>query len=168
MLFFGVPSSGHLDDEKVNFPNSGEAKPGCHLGTTGRNASELSRNTSVQPVHSFSSWLLSDCTFMHVAVKAAVSLWWNALVLRACESGSVFASLSLLCDFVWLRMAGKIKDHSAFYTFVIFSFSPTILSFPQFNLCSLLLTLSCCFWPYFDRIRGLFLFLQSSCVQKSW
>lgn len=167
MLFFGGLSSGHLDDKKVDFPNSGAFKSGCHLGTPRRNNSELGRNTSVRPVHSFSSWLLSDCTYVCVAVKAAVSLLWNAPVLRACKSWSVFASFSLLCDFVLLRMAGKIKDHSAFYTFVIFSFSPTISSFTHFNLCSLLLTLSCWFWPYFDRIQSLFLSLQSSCVQKS-
>lgn len=92
----------------------------------GRNELEFSRNASVQPVDLFSSWLLRDCTFVYVAVKAAVSLWWNASVLRACESGSVFASLSLLCDFVLLKMAGKIKDHATFLLlfFIFFPLQP--------------------------------------------
>lgn len=101
---------------------------------------------------------------MYVAVKAAVS---SGGTLQCSGPAKVVLSLPHSHCFVilfLLRTAGKIKDHAAFLLLFVFFPSPTILSFTQFNLCSILLTL----WPYFGRTQGLFLFLQSSCVQKSW
>lgn len=47
--------------------------------------------------------------------------------------GLSFALFSLLCDFVLLRIAGKIKDlFELSNTFVIFSVSPNILAFSNF------------------------------------
>lgn len=59
---------------------------GVIWGLPGGMTQNLVEITSVQPGHSFGSWLLSDCTYVYVAVEAAVSLSWDALVLRAYES----------------------------------------------------------------------------------
>lgn len=107
---------------------------GIVWGTTRRNDTKPSRNTSVQWIHSISSSFLNDYTKADLAERQLFSFF-----VMDQARGPVKVSLSLpnshyFVIFVLLRMAGKIKDHWAFHTFVIFSLSPGILAFSNFNL----------------------------------
>ena len=115
VLSLGFLSSIHFDNEKIGFPNCGQLKWAWYgLGITRKNDAKLSRNNSVQLVHSFSTSLLYDYTEIYLAEGTCFPSLCKDQHWGSVKVGLSFALFSLLSDFVLLRIAGNIKDLWAF------------------------------------------------------